>query len=442
MALFSRKPRPGSGPKTVVLGLDGVPFGMLRELCRQGITPALARIIDSGRLSAMQAPIPEISSVSWTTFLTGENPGGHGIFGFVDLAPGSYKMVFPNFSQVRAETVTDALARMGKRSVLLNVPSTYPARPLEGAMVSGFVAVDLARSVYPAPHLAFMQKAGYRVDVETTRARNDPDFLFADLAATLAAREAALDYLWDAEAWDLFCVVVTGTDRLLHYQYAAWEDENHPRRADFLDYFRKVDAFAGRIYDRFAALPAVKQGLGCFFALSDHGFCGARCEVRINRWLAHQGYLTFAKDDPKSIMDIGQGSRAFALDPCRIHINRAGKYPLGCVSEQDAPALRKEIAEALAALTAPDGEKVFRKVLVKEDLYSGPYADRAPDIAAVAMPGFDVKGRVAGSEVFLPSELSGMHTQDDAFFFDGRGKELSHIQEAKERILSVFREGN
>ena len=135
--------------RVCVIGLDGVPFGLLLDLAKKGVMSSLGRIIDAGHLHKMKASLPEISAVSWTDFMTGTNSGTHGIFGFTDLKPGSYDLRFPNFLDVKAPTFWDALGERGKKSIIINQPSTYPARPINGVLISGFVAVELAKAVYP-----------------------------------------------------------------------------------------------------------------------------------------------------------------------------------------------------------------------------------------------------------------------------------------------------
>src|SRR5437879_12191299 len=112
--------------------------------------PNLARLLGAGTLAPMCSSIPVISSVSWTSFMTGHNPGKHGIYGFTDVKPGTLTLFFPNFGNVRSETLWDVAGRAGKRSIVLNVPNTYPARPLDARLVSGFGAVHLARAAQPA----------------------------------------------------------------------------------------------------------------------------------------------------------------------------------------------------------------------------------------------------------------------------------------------------
>ena len=99
--------------KVAVLGLDGVGLPLVRDLIARGITPNLARLAAAGTMAPMRSSIPTISSVSWTGFMTGKNPGKHGVYGFTDVKPGTLSMFFPNFGNVRGDTLWDIAGRAG-----------------------------------------------------------------------------------------------------------------------------------------------------------------------------------------------------------------------------------------------------------------------------------------------------------------------------------------
>jgi len=422
--------------RAIILGLDGVPFTLLKNLKNKGRIPNMASIFESGYLGQMSVCIPEISSVSWSSFMTGSQSGEHGIYGFIDLEPGTYNMYFPNFTHLKAPALWDELALQGKKTVVINMPSTYPARKINGALISGFVAIDINKAVYPSAIIPNLNKIGYRIDIDTERARQDCDFLFSDLNSTLAGREMAVDFLWKEIDWDLFIIVVTGTDRLMHFLWEAYENESHLYHQNFLDYFDKVDAFVGRMFDRFLRLNGSKEEQNKFYMISDHGFTKIKTEVYLNRWLQENGFLNFQKNKPKTIMDIGTGAKAFALDPSRIYINLKGKYPLGTIDSQSYDTVRKEIKQGLEALTFENGDKVVKKIYHKEQLYFGSNADRAPDLIVLSNRGYDLKGKVSSEGVFGRTNLSGMHSQDDAFFFSTNGIQCKSIFDAKDIVLN------
>ena len=424
--------------RTVVLGLDGVPYTLLKNLKNKGRIPNMASIFGKGYFGQMSVCIPEISSVSWSSFMTGAQSGEHGIYGFVDLEPGTYKMYFPNFTHIKVPALWDDMAAQARKTVVINMPATYPARQIDGALISGFVAIDINKAVYPPSLTARLNEMGYRIDLDTARAREDHDFLFRDLDDTLESRERAVDFLWNEIDWDLFIVVVTGTDRLMHFLWDAYEDEKHPYHQNFLDYFDKVDSLAGRLFDRFLDLNGSQDGKNQFCMFSDHGFTKIETEVYLNHWLQENGYLRFQNGSPETIMDIGPGSTAFALDPSRIYVNLKGKYPLGTIDVKDYDRVRRELKQGLEALTFEDNKKIVKKVYNREELYQGPNVDIAPDLVVLSNRGYDLKGKVNSDAIFNRTNLLGMHSQDDAFFFSTNGVQCSSIFDAKGVVLKYF----
>jgi predicted AlkP superfamily phosphohydrolase/phosphomutase len=192
-----------------------------------------------------------------------------------------------------------------------------------------------------------------------------------------------------------------------------------------------VDDFVGRLYDRFMGSQGEGEDRRHFYLLSDHGFTNIKTEVYLNRWLQDNGYLNFQNSRPETIMDIGPGSTAFALDPSRIHINLKNKYPLGTIDNSDYERVREELKEGMQQLVYHDGEPVAKRVYYKEELYHGPFIHQAPDLVVLPSHGYDLKGKVTSPEVFGRTELVGMHAQDNAFFYSSSGKSCKSIFDAK-----------
>ncbi|HMA53156.1 MAG TPA: alkaline phosphatase family protein, partial [Acidobacteriota bacterium] len=172
--------------RACVIGLDGVPYGMIVELARRGVMSTMARLMDIGKIHPMKASLPEISSVSWTDFMTGTNAGTHGIFGFTDFKPKSYTVRYPNFLDVKAPTIWEKLGARGKKSIVINQPSTYPARKIDGVLISGFVALELAKAVWPMSYRAVLEQMGYQIDVDIVKCRESPEILWQELSKTMA----------------------------------------------------------------------------------------------------------------------------------------------------------------------------------------------------------------------------------------------------------------
>jgi predicted AlkP superfamily phosphohydrolase/phosphomutase len=401
-----------------VIGLDGVGLPLVQDLIARGLVPNLARLAAAGTMAPMRSSIPTISSVSWTGFMTGQNPGKHGVYGFTDVKPGTLTMFFPNFGNVKGETLWEVAGRAGKRSIVMNIPNTYPARALNGLLVSGFVAVNLERAVYPQELLPRLKEDGYKIDVDYVNADQRPEAFFADLNATLEARRRVYLRLLRDEPWDLFIGVITECDRLHHYFWNQYGDPSAAHHGAFLDFYRRLDDVLGALI---AALPAGTP----LFVVADHGHTLIHREFYPNAWLRAQGLLSLTSEKPKGLADLDPRSKVFVLDPGRIYVHRQGRFPLGTVGPAEADELLARVREGLLALRddsagAPAGGRPVPRVFARDEIYHGPEIGTAPDMVLHFNDGYDPKGALGRTEVFGRSALTGMHTYADSLFLASR----------------------
>ena len=390
--------------KTVIIGLDGVPFGMIKDFAETGVMPNTAELISQGIFKKMNSSIPEVSSVAWSSIITGQNPGQHGIFGFTDLAPDSYQLRFPNFYDLKSPPFWDLA---NGRSIIINVPSTYPVRDMNGVHISGFVSIDIRKSVHPPSLIPKLKELDYRLDVDSQKAHKDLGLFMEDVDQTLSARVRTYKYLWDYTDWQVFMFVFTGTDRLMHFLWSAYEDENHQYHKDFLEHFRKIDEVIGQVNERISDDDTL-------ILLSDHGFERLDKDIYINRFLMKEGLLTLRQGNEPNLANIDYPTKAFALDPARIYLNLKEKFPCGTVDQAESEALLSQLENLFRSLEI-DGRKVIRDIYRKEQLYSGPYLENAPDLVLVGAKGFNLKASVKADRLTDKAIFSGKHTQDSAF---------------------------
>ena len=407
MGLLDRFKSKSSKKRVVLIGLDGTPYTLARRFIEDGTMPRLGEIASRGSLLQMDTSIPDISSVAWTSFMTGANPGRHGIYGFLDLQPNSYKIYFPNSRHIKSEILWDSVGRAGLRSVVINVPSTYPAQALNGILISGFVAVDLNKATYPAELVPRLQAMDYRIDVDARKVKESHDALMEDVLETLKRRVAVLLDLFDNQQWDLFIGVITETDRLQHFFMDAIEDTAHKYHSAFREFYMKVDAFLGQIAERLRDETLL--------IMSDHGFTPIKQQVYLNRWLLDNGYLKL-KPNARSIEDMADGSQAFALDPGRIYINLKGRYPNGSVESSDSRQIIDEIKRGLSEISV-DRASIVKRIYERDELFAGPCLDAAPDLCVHPVYGYDLKGAVNKDQLMDREVFTGMHTQDDSTLF-------------------------
>ncbi|MDE2217261.1 MAG: alkaline phosphatase family protein [Planctomycetota bacterium] len=398
--------------KTVVIGLDGTPYSLIQKLTQQGACPNLSKLISTGSLREMKSTHPAVSSVAWTSFMTGVNPAKHGIFGFVERIPNTYDVYYPNSKHVMSKTIWDIIRNFNKRSVIINVPSTYPASEMNGILIAGFVAIDLVRASFPSSVVPALKEMGYKIDVETQLIHESKDKLFDDLFLTLERRTNAILHFMKNEIWDLFIGIFTETDRLHHFFWEFMESNDPKYSPLFLDYYKKVDDAIGKIVENISNDTTL-------ILLSDHGFCGLKHEVNINCWLKNEGFLNFKTTAPKSLSHIGEGTKAYCLDPGRIYINLRGREPNGCVEPgKDYEQLRDTLISKLIKIKDPVAKtNIIDKVHKREEIYHGKYFDRAPDLVIEPKHGYDIKGAIDQRTLFSKGVFSGMHTYDDAFVY-------------------------
>ena len=390
--------------RTVIIGLDGVPFGMLKDFAETSVMPNTAELISRGIFKKMYSSIPEVSSVAWSSMITGKNPGQHGIFGFMDLMPNSYRMKFPNYNDLKAPPFWQ---EWPGKSVIINVPSTYPVRETNGVHISGFVSIDFEKSVYPKSLIPKLKELDYRLDVDSQKAHSSMDLFLADLDETLEAQVNAYRYLWENQNFQTFMLVFTTTDRLMHFLWNAYEQKDHKYHDFFLNHFRAIDRAIGEISDRLTDDDLL-------IMLSDHGFERLDKDIYINYLLNQQGLLQFKKGEDAKLENISYGTKAFALDPARIYLNLKGKYPCGTVEQAETEELLSQL-ETLFRTLELDGRKVIKGIYRKDQLYSGPYTENAPDLILVGAEGFNLKAAFKTDSLAGKAIFSGKHTQDTAF---------------------------
>ena len=399
--------------RVVIVGLDGVPLGLLTELADKGIMPNTRKVISSSLFRRMQSSIPEVSSVAWSSIITGKNPAEHGIFGFTDLSPNSYQLRFPNFSDLKSQPFWKLI---NGESVIVNVPSTYPVQEMNGVHISGFVSIDFSKSVFPKSLIPTLKEFDYRLDVDSTLAHQSMDLFFSDLEKASIASIKTYRYLWKSFDWKVFMFVFTGTDRLMHFLWNACEDEHHKYHGPFLAHFKKVDEVIGEMVSALG-----EEDL--FIMLSDHGFERLDHDVYINAFLRQGGFLHFHGNKEPELIHVNSLTKAFALDPARIYINLKGKYPNGSVDKQDEGKVLEDLEKLFSSLEIGN-KKMIRSIYRKDEIYSGPFIEKAPDLILVGDKGFNLKGNIKAEKTVGKEIFTGKHTQDDAFLLiKGRVRE-------------------
>jgi predicted AlkP superfamily phosphohydrolase/phosphomutase len=420
--------------RVLVIGLDGTPLSFVKAKMEEGLLPSLKKISSRGSLVEITSTHPFVSCVAWSTYMTCKNAAKHNIFGFIDRKPGTYSIYIPNGSDMSGKTLWEVLSDRGKSVLVMNVPVTYPPRKVRGYLVSGFLAPKLEGATYPGDLAARLKAGGYEVDIDPWRARENLDNLYPDLIRVFKARAAVFLDLYKEKKWDFAQLHVMETDRLYHFMWGHME-EGHPKYAgEFMGVLKAIDEFLGTVEQ------TIEDDV-TLVIMSDHGFCNLKKEIYLNRFLEEEGYLAYKTGEAKSLGDIDPSrTRAFCMDPGRFYINLEEREAAGIVTRTGYAALRDELAAKLADLKDEDGNKVVRDVLTKEEIYSGPHFEAAPDLVINPVDGYDPKGAFGKKTLSGKGPIVGMHTYHNAMLYVS-GRELAaggSVADASRTIYDIM----
>jgi predicted AlkP superfamily phosphohydrolase/phosphomutase len=258
----------------------------------------------------------------------------------------------------------------------------------------------------------------YRLDVDSQVAHESLDLFLSDLDKTLEARVQTYRYLWESQDWQVFMLVFTGTDRLMHFLWSAYEDKGHKYHHDFLRHFHEIDEVIGEINARMKEEDTL-------VILSDHGFEGLDLDVYVNYLLKKEGFLKTKKGEEPTLENIDPLTKAFALDPARIYVNLKDRYPNGGINKDDKEKVLKDLEDLFASFEI-EGRSVIKDIYRGEEIYSGPCLDKAPDLILEGNHGFNLKADIKADTLTRKGIFTGKHTRDNAFFLLGAKEDIMY----------------
>jgi predicted AlkP superfamily phosphohydrolase/phosphomutase len=426
--------------RVFMIGWDGATFDLMIPWVREGKLPNIAKLMEMGAHGALRSTIPPWTFPAWSSFMTGKNPGKHGIYDFFRPLPGKYDLEFVNGSHRKAKTFWQILSEAGKDVVSISVPTTFPPERVKGVMISGFdfpgaaggggsfvdsrgmfppeLYPELLRTVGPHPI-----DAGISKEIDEGRL----DVALQRIIETIGKKTATVKYLMKNKPWDCFMILYGESDSTSH-QFWRYCDPQSPlftnQPAGLLDsifkVYQELDRQAGELI---AALPENTTLL----MMSDHGFGGVSDWVIYpNCWLHEKGLLRLhsqAKHRISRILDrlklwgvtyfpawlqrflmrfaggmlgrVETGARYGIIDWSNtqayfdenpyfpvLRVNLRGRQPQGIVEPGiDYESLRTKLIQELESWRHPQtGAPIVEKAYRREEIYSGACVGEAADI--------------------------------------------------------------
>lgn len=481
--------------KVFILGLDGGTFDVILPLIEANDLPNMAKLLKGGAWGRLESTIHPNTPIAWTSFMTGLNPGRHGIYDFIIPKENDYGFRLTTAADRHADTVWGYMGMFGKKAIVVNVPYTYPPDKINGIMISGLDTPMVRREMSSPPEIFdelskhfgsyvmdWTFPTGWRYDLQSYRER---------VFKAIDFRSESGLYLLKKYPWDCFTLVFNPID---HVQHIFWNTEGEEKEIIF-DAYRKFDECLGKFL-------SVLDSDTVFLMMSDHGAGAIDRVFYMDTWLEQEGYISYDTSilESKSLfLNMAKRGRTFLrrnlpisakkflrylmpglreriessittlnIDWSRvkaysagyygnIYINLKGTRPMGTVDPGDYDNLCEEIADKLYSLKDPEtGERVVDKVYKKGEIYSGPYVNYAADIiikwkdySTYTEKGIEngEKYRIFGKKVKAESSdypLTGTHRLKGIFIASGPGiktaQELTnlHIYDLFPTILYIM----
>jgi predicted AlkP superfamily phosphohydrolase/phosphomutase len=374
--------------KLLVIGLDSTPHELIFDEMVDEL-PTFRKLMQNGIYGRLKSSIPAITIPAWMTMCTGKNPGRLGFYGFRNRRENSYNDIFiANAKAVNEPTVWQILSEAGKTVIVLGVPQTYPPKPVNGLLVSSFLTPDTdCEYTYPAELKNEIKDVvgEYLLDAEQFRTE-DKDRLLKEIYEMTEKRFRLWRHFNKTREWDFSMMVCMGTDRIQH-GFWKFHDPKHIKyqpgnkyENSIRDYYRYLDEEISRTLDEIDDNTAV-------LVVSDHGARRMDGSVCVNDWLIRESYLKL-KTPPTEITRIknlevdwpettawGWGGYV-----CRMFLNVKGREPEGCIEPGDYEKVQNELKEKLENLPDHTGRKMATIAHRRQDIYTGPYMERMPDL--------------------------------------------------------------
>ena len=416
--------------KVFVIGLDGGTFDLVRPWVREGHLLNFKRLMEEGLSHDLSVELPPGTVPNWPSFMTGKNAGKHSVIHWFSRVKDLSKWAIVNAHSIKEKTLWEIVASHKKKFISINVPLTYPPKPIEGLMITGLLTPPSAMDFTYPPELQEeinAQVGRYKVYSDEIFREGKEEKFLASLKETLDIRFRTSRYLMDHYPWDLFMIVFSETDAI---QHAFWKytDPTHPSYdkelakrygKGILQVYQKIDQFlgeylnglekgtalmlmsdhgAGPLYQKFYTnnwlrsldLLKLKRGgwSGLKYWVFQHGFTMQNLyRLFLKSGLANWRRKLDKRESAESLMrklflsykDIDwDQTKAFAFGGYgQIYLNGEGKEEM-----------RDEIIRLLQRMEMPAGCPFIDQVHKREDLYHGRNVPFLPDIIFIPKLGY------------------------------------------------------
>ena len=396
--------------KLIIIGIDSGDLNLIEKYLPQ--LPNFQKVFKNGVYGKLKTTVPPLTPCAWSSFMTSKNPGKHGIYDFAYLGEDKKLKLFDSTKR-EDKDIWQILSDHGYKSIVFNVPMTYPAYPINGLMVTDFTTPTLESDfTYPASlKQSLLEKfPNYKISEESKFSEkiSDQREFLKEIYEILDLRAEVFQWLLDNNQWDLAMVVFGANDHINHWYRRFAGNEKSEFKDALLEGYKRTDVKVGELLNKY---PDAN-----FMFMSDHGTGKYHKDVNLNHWLLKNKYIYFKKgkggffktvldklgisasDLTKIALNLGlwkiinklgikqslvkHTSRTFEdIDWEKTKAYSFGYYgPIYVTAKQDREKIISELKEKLLKLKGLDGQKLISDIWTKDKLYHGRYEHRMPDL--------------------------------------------------------------
>jgi len=423
-------------PRVIVIGLDGATWDLIKPWADEGKLPTFKKLIENGMWGYLKSTLPPVTFPAWSSIFTGVNPAKLGVYNFVELdtKKRSFRVNTPR--SFKCTYVWDILSKYDYKCCVINVP-TCRVYEINGIIVGGPFCVD-ENPVYPFEYKQILNQVRYKIyspDITPLSLESDSRPSIQVIKEIISSRFQLAKYIVEKEKIDFLVLVIFITDTIQHFY---WDDAILYQMWKYID--KEIESFISDfLEDSF------------IFFISDHGFAEFYKTFYISRFLSSLGLIRynriklakfyllskFKKYLPKflkllksfkllkyipvqRILNLENQLRAKSLIDI-IDWGKSVAIPieqfiyLNC-AENQKEKLKKYIKEELENL------EVIEKVFYKEEVYNGPFIDRAPDLVVLTKKGVDIYENPFSNDILSDKprdRWKALHSIDGIFLLVG-----------------------
>ncbi|KYK23100.1 hypothetical protein AYK24_01415 [Thermoplasmatales archaeon SG8-52-4] len=437
----------------LVIGIDGACWPLINDMMEAGELPNIQNLKQNGVWGDMKSCIPPITFPAWKCYSTGKNPGKLGVFWWEYLDIKNKKSIIPDSRSFDSKEIWDYLNDNGITTGIIGMPTTYPPKKVNGFIISGGPDAGEEDFTYPKSiEKDVKEKYGYfpnffdkLIQINEENKQKVIDISLKQIESNFKISEI----LYEKNKTDFLQVCTfTINGPLQHFFYNA-----EPTKKAW----KIVDSYIGLLKDKFQYI----------IIHSDHGTSKMKKQFFINAWFEKEGYLFRKKSFGEFLVIIGLNRFLNALEKINLidfimkfkifqsftklipnkrgffgetegkaifqKVNWKKSKVVGSaqgpiyfnntiLTENEKNRLKVEIINKLESFKDPEtGKNPIEKVYRREDIYSGKYANIAPELIALDSDEYHNKGGIGMDILFRKSIWKGNNSINGLYLISGKG---------------------